>query len=103
MWCMRKAVPVTSESASDVRSICPPPSPIDPSIVSIGAAVRPECALETPVGLAPALRVHDIGQGAAADGTELPDGVADGEDGVRVHAGGQAQRRFRLLFIEEVP
>jgi hypothetical protein len=29
---MRKGIPVTSERLNDVRSICPPPSPRDPSI-----------------------------------------------------------------------
>src|SRR3984893_6424704 len=33
MFSMRNGLPVTSESASAVRRICPPPSPNDPSIV----------------------------------------------------------------------
>jgi hypothetical protein len=32
---MRNGFPVTSESASAVRNICPPPSPNDPSIVNM--------------------------------------------------------------------
>src|SRR5262245_44869200 len=34
MFSIRKGVPVTSESASAVRTICPPPSPMDPSMVN---------------------------------------------------------------------
>src|SRR5688500_9804738 len=100
---MRKGVPVTSESASDVRKIWPPPSPVDPSIVSIGVPSEERGALETPVRLAPAFRVHDVGEGAATDGAELPLRVADGKDGVGVHAGRQPEGGLRLLFVEQVP
>ena len=34
---MTNGLPVTSDSASDERSTCPPPSPWEPSIVSISA------------------------------------------------------------------
>lgn len=35
---IRSGVPVTSESESDERSICPPPSPSDPSSVTMPAS-----------------------------------------------------------------
>ena len=54
------------------------------------------------VRLAPAVVVHDVGQRPAADGAELPHGVADGQDGVGVDAGRQAQRGLRVLLVEEM-
>src|SRR5687768_16599849 len=53
MRSMRNGVPVTSESVRDVRKIWPPPSPRDPSMVSIRSALHAHDLSE---------RVHDLDQ-----------------------------------------
>src|SRR2546426_12660820 len=51
IFSMENGVPVTSESASAVRRICPPPSPCDPSIVTTTSSLDAHDLPE---------RVHDL-------------------------------------------
>src|SRR5262245_34100096 len=55
------------------------------------------------VRLAPAIFVHELGQVSATDGAELPHGIADRKNRVRVHARREPEGGLALLLVEEMP
>src|SRR5262245_16014677 len=59
IFSMRNGVPVTSDSASEVRRICPPPSPIEPSSSSVTMSSSSTWReMPAPEGCHPALHHH---------------------------------------------
>src|SRR5215470_17976023 len=52
--------------------------------------------------LPPTILVDDLGQRAAPHRPEFPQRVADGNDGIGMNAGRQAERCFGLLLVEEM-
>src|SRR6266542_3085076 len=91
---MRNGVPLTSESASDVRRIWPPPSPRDPSTVSIASSLH---AHDLPQ------RVHDLHEVLLRlhDGVDGLVGSRRLIDDVGVLAAFHARRRLRVVVEAE--
>src|SRR5438552_1021373 len=96
IFSMENGVPVTSESASAVRRICPPPSPCDPSIVittsSLDAHDLPE-------------RVHDLDEVPLRlhDRVDRLVGAGRLVDDVRVLPALDARRRGLVIGQGEAP
>ena len=59
--------------------------------------------VQSRIGLAPAVLVDNISQGATANGAETPQRVADGEYSVGVDTRRQAENGLDFLFVIQVP
>src|SRR5207249_2968020 len=88
-------------SPSPTRSGGAPAKPWHPSIFRQALSAS-RAILSGQIRASPLVLVHDLLQRPATDGTEASHRIADRKDGVRVHAGRQAQRGLGLLLEEEV-